>query len=99
MKILVVEDSKKLQKSLKAGLRRLGYAVDIAADGERGLTYSMHFDYDVIVFDLMLPKKSGLDVLREIRPSNRNPEILILSAISVKKISSSSFPKTPFPAC
>lgn len=80
MKILVVEDSKKLQKSLSAGLRRLGYAVDIAKDGEQGITFAMHSEYDVIVLDLMLPKKSGLEVLQEIRNSNRRSEVLILSA-------------------
>ena len=80
MKVLVIEDSKKLQKSLRAGLRRLGYAVDVATDGDEGINFAMHFDYDVIVLDLMLPKKSGFEVLKEIRQSNKNPEILILSA-------------------
>ncbi len=80
MKILVIEDSKKLQKSLRAGLRRLGYTVDIAVDGEDGLAFAMHGEYDVIVLDLMLPKKSGLEVLKDIRKSNQNTEVLILSA-------------------
>ena len=80
MKVLVIEDSKKLQKSLRAGLRRLGYAVDVATDGDEGINFAMHYDYDVIVLDLMLPKKSGFEVLKEIRQSNKNPEILILSA-------------------
>ena len=80
MKILVVEDSPKLQKSLNAGLRRLGYAVDIASDGEEGIAFATSGDYDVIVLDLMLPKKSGLEVLHEIRRSNQSPEVLILSA-------------------
>jgi len=80
MKILVIEDSEKLRKSLKTGLRKLGYAVDFAIDGEQGLQFALHGEYDVIVLDLMLPKKSGLDVLREIRLSRQNPEVLILSA-------------------
>jgi DNA-binding response OmpR family regulator len=80
MKILVIEDSKKLQKSLSAGLRRLGYAVDIAADGEEGIVFATTGNYDVVVLDLMLPKKSGLEVLQEIRRSNQNPEVLVLSA-------------------
>ena len=80
MKILVVEDSRKLQKSLRAGLRRLGYAVDVAGDGEAGTNFALGGDYDVIVLDLMLPKKSGLEVLRDIRASHRKPEVLILSA-------------------
>jgi DNA-binding response OmpR family regulator len=81
MKILVIEDSKKLQKSLRTGLRRLGYAVDIARDGEEGSSYALHCEYDVIVLDLMLPKKSGLEILREVRSSNRKTEVLILSAL------------------
>ena len=80
MKILVVEDSTKIRKSLKVGLGKMGYAVDIAVDGEQGLQFALHFDYDVIVLDLMLPKMSGLDVLRQIRTSKRSPEVLILSA-------------------
>ena len=80
MKILVVEDSEKLRKSLKIGLRKLGYAVDFAIDGDQGLQFALHGEYDVIVLDLMLPKKSGLDVLREIRQSKNSPEVLILSA-------------------
>lgn len=80
MKILVIEDSEKLRKSLKTGLGRLGYAVDLAIDGEQGAQYALNCNYDIVLLDLMLPKKSGLDVLREIRLSNLNPEILILSA-------------------
>ena len=79
MKILVIEDSKKLQKSLRAGLRRLGYAVDIARDGEEGVSFALSGAYDVIVLDLMLPKKSGLEILREIRSLNQKTEVLILS--------------------
>lgn len=80
MKILVIEDSEKLRKSLKTGLTKLGYAVDFAIDGEQGLRFALHAEYDVIVLDLMLPKKSGLDVLREIRLSKNSCEVLILSA-------------------
>lgn len=80
MKILVIEDSPKLRKSLNAGLRRLGYAVDTIADGEQGIAFATTGNYDVVVLDLMLPKKSGLEVLQEIRRSKQNPEVLILSA-------------------
>ena len=80
MKILVVEDSQKLQKSLRAGLRRLGYTVDVAADGEEGTAFALQGEYDVVVLDLMLPRKSGLEVLSDIRKSNLNSEVLILSA-------------------
>lgn len=80
MKILVVEDSKKLQKSLRAGLRHLGYAVDIASDGAEGIAYATSGSYDVVVLDLMLPKVPGLTVLKEIRKSTKDPEVLILSS-------------------
>lgn len=80
MKILVIEDSPKLRKSLNAGLRRLGYAVDTAGDGEKDIAFATTGNYDVVVFDLMLPKKPGLEVLQEIRRSKQNPEVLILSA-------------------
>ena len=80
MKILVVEDSDKIRKSLKRGLGKLGYAVDLAIDGEQGLQFALHYEYDVLVLDLMLPKISGLDILRQVRSSRRSPEILILSA-------------------
>ncbi len=80
MKILVVEDSGKIRKSLKAEFGKLGYAVALTIDGEQGLQLAQHFDYDLVVMDLMFPKMSGLDVLRKIRTSNQNPEILILSA-------------------
>ncbi len=80
MKILVIEDSRKLQKSLRAGLRRLGYAVDIASDGAEGIAYATSCSYDVVVLDLMLPKVPGLTVLKEIRKSNEDPEVLILSS-------------------
>lgn len=80
MKILVVEDSPKLQKSLRTGLRRLGYTVDVATDGAQGIAYALQGNYDVVVLDLMLPKKSGLEVLQEIRRARRKTEIMILSA-------------------
>lgn len=80
MEILVIEGSPKLRKSLNTGLRRLGYAVDTAADGEEGIAFATTGNYDVVVLDLMLPKKPGLEVLQEIRRSNQSPEVLILSA-------------------
>lgn len=80
MKILVIEDSKKLRKSLNAGLSELGYTVELAEDGQKGLELALCFNFDIVLLDLMLPVISGLDVLRQIRNSNRQPEILILSA-------------------
>jgi DNA-binding response OmpR family regulator len=80
VKILVVEDSERLLRSLGEGLRKLGYAVDLAGDGEDGLAFAETYDYDVIVLDLMLPGLPGLEVLRQLRAQGRRAHVLILSA-------------------
>ena len=67
MRLLLVEDSERLQRSISAGLRKEGYAVDIAGDGNEGLWYATHHTYDVIILDLMLPQLDGLSVLRRLR--------------------------------
>ena len=80
MKVLVIEDSARLQTSLGAGLRAFGYVVDVVADSTRAIEFASRRDYDIIILDLMLPKDSSLLVLHEIRELNRDVEILILSA-------------------
>ena len=80
MKVLLVDDSQRLLRSLGQGLRKLGYAVDLASDGEQGLALAETYDYHVIVLDLMLPGLSGLEVLRRLRTRDRGAHILILSA-------------------
>jgi DNA-binding response OmpR family regulator len=82
MHLLLVEDSRRLQESLSAGLRRCGYAVDVAGDGEVGLRYARHNPYDVIILDLMLPKVDGLTVLRQLREGGNQTHVLILTAKS-----------------
>ena len=67
MKVLVIEDSERLRRSLGHGLKRANFAVDLAADGVEGLGYLRAYEYDVVVLDLMLPGISGLDVLETIR--------------------------------
>lgn len=82
MKILVVEDEENLAKLLKKGLESEGYAVDHCADGDsaqRRIELN-HKDYDLILLDLMLPKKSGFEVCQNIRSSNINTPVLILTA-------------------
>ena len=82
MRILLVEDEKLLSGYLAKGLKNSGYAVDVAYDGEDALyEYSVN-DYDLIVLDLNLPKKDGLEVLREIREKDTKIKIIILSARS-----------------
>ena len=80
MKVLIIEDSERLQRSLKHGLSRSGFAVDVVGDGEDGLAYARHGKYDVIVLDLMLPGLDGLSLLRRLRGSGSNAHVLILSA-------------------
>ncbi|MHC4893662.1 MAG: response regulator [Planctomycetota bacterium] len=83
MRILLVEDSERLQLAVSTGLRREGHGVDVASDGEEGLRYARNNPYDVIVLDLMLPKLDGLGVLRELRSKASEVEgvhVLILTA-------------------
>ncbi len=79
MKVLVVEDSKKLLTPLSAELREFGYEVDVVADAAEAISYASEHSYDIIILDLMLPKESSLLVLHEIRELDREVEILILS--------------------
>ena len=80
MRILIVEDEKKVANFIKKGLQQEGYAADIAQDGDEALESAMAFDYDAMVLDLMLPRKSGLDVLRTIRASKPKLAVLVLTA-------------------
>ncbi len=84
MKILIIEDEENLAKLLKKGLEAEGYAVDHLADGEAGqrrIEYN-HKDYDLIILDLMLPKKNGDEVCREVRRMEISTPILVLTARS-----------------
>ncbi len=80
MRILVVEDEKKVASFIKKGLQQEGYAVDTAHDGHEAAQNANAFDYDLVVLDLMLPKRSGLDVLREVRTIKPNLPVLVLTA-------------------
>ncbi|MHC4955702.1 MAG: response regulator transcription factor [Planctomycetota bacterium] len=80
MKVLVIEDSERLRRSLQHGLHRSGFAVDAVGDGEEGLAYARLGEYDVVLLDLMLPKIDGLTVLRRLRQDGNDVHVLILSA-------------------
>jgi two-component system OmpR family response regulator len=80
MKVLVIEDSERLQRSLLHGLKSSGFAVDVVGDGIEGLSFARHGTYDVIVLDLMLPKMDGLTVLKRLRALGCHTHVLILSA-------------------
>lgn len=80
MRILLIEDSKRLQRSVATGLKKAGYSVDITGDGEQGLWFAESYDYDVIILDLMLPGLDGLTLLRRLREQGRAVHVLILTA-------------------
>jgi heavy metal response regulator len=80
MKILVVEDEKKVASFIKRGLEEEGFNVDLAHDGEEGLFMAETNPYSLILMDLMLPKKDGLTVLRELRDKGISTPVLCLTA-------------------
>lgn len=80
MRVLVVEDSPRLLRTLGTALRKTGYAVDLAEDGEEGLWLAQSNPYDAIVLDLMLPKRDGLSVLAELRRAANPVHVLLLTA-------------------
>jgi len=80
VRILVVEDETTLRAQLEAQLRKTGYAVDAAADGEDGFYLGREHPFDLAVVDLGLPKLSGIDVIRRWRAAGRMFPVLILTA-------------------
>lgn len=82
MRMLVIEDERDLANAIKKGLEREGFAVDIALDGNEGCYLAEIHAYDMIILDLNLPDKNGLDVLRHIRHLSKQIRVLILTAFS-----------------
>lgn len=82
MKILVVEDEKRIADSLKIGLEQEKYVVDVAYDGLSGFDLAESGDYDLIILDLMLPFKTGLEICHDLRTKNISTPILMLTAKS-----------------
>ena len=80
MRILIIEDEKKVAAFIKKGLEEETYAVDIATDGEEGFHLGEQNQYDLIILDLMLPKINGLDILSSLRSQNIETPILLLTA-------------------
>jgi DNA-binding response OmpR family regulator len=80
MRILVVEDERKVAEFVARGLRDQRFAVDVAIDGQTGWNMASTADYDLIVLDLMLPGLSGLEVLKRLRRKGSHPPVLILTA-------------------
>lgn len=80
MTILVVEDERKLVAILKKTLNKERYAVDVAYDGEQGLAKGLKNNYGLILLDIMMPKKDGLEVCRELRKHQIQTPIIMLTA-------------------
>jgi len=80
MRVLVVEDDRRLSSIIKRGLVEEGYAVDAVYDGEDGEYFAETTPYDIIVLDIMLPKKDGFQVCRDLRQKKVNTPILMLTA-------------------
>jgi len=82
-KILIIEDDKNIQRLLGLELRHKNYSVDSAYDGEQGIEIFSKNSYDVVLLDLMLPKKSGKEVCQELRKLADTPIIVITAKDSV----------------
>ena len=80
MRILLVEDNRRLNNSLRMSLMDDGYAVDPAYDGLEGEDMAMSEPYDAIILDIMLPKKDGLEVCRDLRKKRINIPVIMLTA-------------------
>lgn len=80
MKILVVEDEKKVAGLIKRGLEEQEYTVSVVHDGVEGLKQALTGDYSLVILDLKIPKKSGLDVIKDLREADCQVPVLILSA-------------------
>jgi DNA-binding response OmpR family regulator len=80
MRILIVDDDRKLCGVIKRGLVEAAYAVDVAYDGEDGEHYGETTPYDLIILDIMMPKKNGTEVCKSLRTKKINTPILMLTA-------------------
>ena len=80
MRVLLIEDSPRLQASVGRGLRKAGYAVDVIGDGKEGLWLAESNEYDSVILDLMLPGLDGLSILRRLREQEKDVPVLILTA-------------------
>src|SRR5713101_7563056 len=80
MRLLVVEDEKRIADFLARGLQGAGYAVDVAPNGVTALQFVHEADYDLVILDIMLPDLDGLTILEKIRNRKVGPPVLILSA-------------------
>lgn len=82
LRLLIVEDEKELCDTIAKSLYAAGYEVDTCYNGDEALDYVLTEEYDLIVLDLNLPGRDGMDILRELRQDNDETKVIILSARS-----------------
>ncbi|MDR0885585.1 MAG: response regulator transcription factor [Clostridiales Family XIII bacterium] len=80
MKILLVEDEKRLSEAVATVLKKNHFSVDVANDGEEGLDLALSDIYDVLLLDIMLPKVDGLEILRQVREDGNTTPVIMLTA-------------------
>ncbi|MEJ2186747.1 MAG: response regulator transcription factor [Gemmatimonadota bacterium] len=85
MRILVVEDDRKVASFLERGLREEGYAVDVAHDGVDGSMKAHVYDYDLLLLDVMLPGRTGFEIVHGLRQEGRSVPVLLLTARDAKE--------------
>src|SRR6478752_300222 len=85
MRLLVVEDQKKMASFIKRGLVEVGYSVDLAESGSSAEALSAENDYDLVILDVMLPDQTGLDTARHMRQDGYSGPILMLTALAGTK--------------
>ncbi|WP_372797667.1 response regulator transcription factor [Pontiella sp.] len=82
MKILIVEDDRRIAAFIRKGLKELGYTLEVCHDGNEGFQMAQSVSYDVILLDIMLPGRDGLSILRELREANNPVPVILLTARS-----------------
>ena len=80
MRVLIIEDEHKIANALKRVFQQEHYAVDVCYDGEEGLTMGTNQPYDIMIIDLGLPKKDGLEVIKELRQQSVHTPVIVLTA-------------------
>ena len=81
MRLLIIEDERKIARIIAEALRREHHAVDVTHDGDEGLNMAMSEPYDLLVVDRMLPGRSGTDIVQDLRGQGKDMPILLLTAL------------------
>lgn len=80
MHLLIIEDEQKASSFLKQGFTESGFVADVANDGEEGLAMALNGEFDLIILDLMLPKRDGWSVITELRRRKKETPVIMLTA-------------------